>query len=176
MLKPQRLVAGAQAVGYKALMLQHGAGRARVHDDLDKYVYGKGLGKAKPADTGGVLFNRGMVGVMLGIEGIRTAMAKYGNKPMTGEQVRWGIEHLALDEKRIKELGFEGMISPVKISCADHEGTRTSRIQQWDGKSWNIISDWYTADEAMLAPLLKEAAARYAKEKGITPRDCSKES
>ncbi|MFX8860402.1 hypothetical protein ABTM70_19920, partial [Acinetobacter baumannii] len=42
--EPDVVPAGAQAVGYKALMLQHGAGRARVHDDLDKYVYGKGLG------------------------------------------------------------------------------------------------------------------------------------
>ncbi len=174
--EPDVVPAGANAVGYKALMLQHGAGRAKVHDDLDKFVYGKGLGKSKPVDTGGVLFNRGMVGAMLAVEGIRTAMKKFGNKPMTGEQVRWGLENIDLDEAQLKSLGFEGMISPVKISCADHEGSNKSRLQQWDGKGWKIISDWYTADEAMLAPMLKDAAARYAKEKGITPRDCSKES
>ncbi|QRG06800.1 ABC transporter substrate-binding protein [Xanthobacter dioxanivorans] len=174
--EPDVIPAGTQAIGYKALMLQHGAGRARVHDDLDKYVYGRGLGKSNPTDSSGVLFNRGMVGAMLGVEGIRTAMAKFGNKPLTGEEVRWGIEHLTLDEERLKELGFDGMISPIKITCSDHEGTHTSRVQQWDGKQWKVISDWYTADETLLKPMLKDAAGRYAKEKGITPRDCGKES
>ena len=70
-------------------------------------------------------------------------MAKFGNKPMTGEQVRWGIENLDLTADRIKQLGFEGMIGPIKVSCADHEGTRLSRVHQWDGKQWKFISDWY---------------------------------
>ena len=77
-------------------------------------------------------------------------MAKFGNKPMTGEQVRWGIENLDLTAERIKQLGFEGMIRPIKVSCADHEGTRLSRVHQWDGKKWNVISDWYTADDAVI--------------------------
>ena len=51
-----------------------------------------------------------------------------------------------------------------------------ARLQQWDGKAWKIISDYYTADEPMLAPMVKEQAAKYAKDKKITPRDCSKES
>jgi branched-chain amino acid transport system substrate-binding protein len=64
----------------------------------------------------------------------------------------------------------------LKISCADHEGARFVRIQQWDGQKWSLISDWYTANDAQLAPMVKDAAAKYAKEKNITPRDCSKES
>ena len=123
-----------------------------------------------------MLYNRFLINSMLGTESIRTAMAKFGNKPMTGEQVRWGIEHLDLTAERIKQLGFEGMIGPIKVSCADHEGTRLSRVHQWDGKKWNIISDWYTADDAVIAPLVKDTAAKYATEKKITPRDCSKES
>ena len=49
---------------------------------------------------------------MLGIEAIRTAQAKFGKKPMTGEQVRWGLENLDLTAERIKELGFEGVLQP----------------------------------------------------------------
>ena len=41
---------------------------------------------------------------------------------MTGEQVRWGFENLNLTAERIKQLGFEGMLEPIKFSCADHEG------------------------------------------------------
>jgi branched-chain amino acid transport system substrate-binding protein len=75
---------------------------------------------------------------------------------------------------RIKELGFEGMMMPVKVSCADHEGARTARIQQWDGNAWKVISDWYTADETVTEPIVEEVSAKYATERKIVPRDCSK--
>src|SRR5687767_15346109 len=53
--------------------------------------------------------------------------------------------NLDLSAARLKELGFEGMMKPVKITCADHEGARDGRVMQWDGKAWKVISDWYTA-------------------------------
>ena len=111
---------------------------------------------------------RGLINAMLGIEAIRTAQAKFGKKPLTGEQVRWGIENLDLTAARIKELGFEGVLKPIKVSCADHEGARTGRIQTWDGKNWSITSDWYTADDNVVLPMVTEAAAKYAAEKKIT--------
>ena len=127
-------------------------------------------------DFAQVLYNRGLINSMLGVEAIRTAQGKFGKKPLTGEQVRWGFENLNLTADRIKELGFDGMLKPIKFSCADHQGADQARIQQWDGKAWKIISDFYTADEKLLEPMVKEAAAKYAKEKNITPRDCSKQS
>ena len=174
--EPDVIPAGEKAAGYKALMLQHPGGKFAVYADLEKFVIAPGKSLAKPDEIGSVLYNRGLINSMLGTESIRTAMAKFGNKPMTGEQVRWGIEHLDLTAERIKQLGFEGMIGPIKVSCADHDGSRLSRVHQWDGKKWNIISDWYTADDAVIEPLVKETAAKYATEKKITPRDCSKAS
>jgi branched-chain amino acid transport system substrate-binding protein len=174
--EPDVIPAGDKAKGYKALMLQHPAGKFGIHADIEKYVVSQGKSLAKPDEIGSVLYNRGLVNSMLGTEAIRTAMAKFGNKPMTGEQVRWGIEHLNLTAERIKQLGFEGMIGPIKVSCTDHEGARLSRVHQWDGKQWKVISDWYTADDTILAPLVKDTAAKYATEKKITARDCSKES
>ena len=58
---------------------------------------------------------------MIGVEAIRTAQEKFGNKPMTGEQVRWGLENLNITE-RLKELGMEGFTKPIKVTCEDHEG------------------------------------------------------
>jgi branched-chain amino acid transport system substrate-binding protein len=174
--EPDVLPAGGQAAGYKALLLQHPSGKFKIHDDIEKYVYGRGKGAGKADETTRVLFNRGLVNSLLGTEAIRTAQQKFGNKPLTGEQVRWGLENLSLTAERIKELGFEGMIKPVNFSCTDHEGARNARVHQWDGKEWKVIYDWYTADESILGPMVKETAAKYAKEKNITPRDCSKES
>jgi len=174
--EPDVIPAGDKGAGYKALMLQHGSGKAPVYADLEKFVISQGKSLAKPEEIGSVLYNRGLINSMLGTEAIRTAMAKFGNKPMTGEQVRWGFEHLDLSADRIKQLGFEGMLGPIKVSCADHEGTRLSRVHQWDGKQWKVISDWYTGDDDTLMPLVKDTAAKYAAEKKITARDCSKES
>src|SRR6476661_360672 len=174
--EPDVLPAGDKAKGYKALMMQHGAGKFAVHKDIEKYVISQGKSLAKPEEVGQVLYNRGLINSMVGVEAIRTAMAKFGNKPLTGEQVRWGFEHLDLTAERIKQLGFDGMMAPLKASCIDHEGTRLARVHQWDGKEWKVISDYYTGDDSILEPLVKDVSGKYAAEKKITPRDCSKES
>ena len=164
--EPDVTPAGDDAKGYKALMLQHGAGKYKVHEDIKKHVLDKGKGLAKE-DFGQVLYNRGVVNAMLGVEAIRKAQEKFGKKPLTGEQVRWGLENLNLSDARLKELGFEGMLKPIKITCADHEGARDGRVQQWDGKEWKIISDWYTANQEITEPLVKDVSAKYAAEKKI---------
>ena len=156
------------AKGYNSAALQHTAGQFKVHEDLKKYLYDKGSGMAPKWDeTGEILYVRGLIMAMLGIEAIRTAQEKFGKKPMTGEQVRWGFENLDISADRIKELGFENVLKPVKVSCADHEGARTGRIQTWDGKKWNLASDWITSDDNVIAPMVKEAATKYAAEKKI---------
>ena len=71
--------------------------------------------------------------------------------------------------RRIKQLGFEGEVRPIKVSCADHEGARVGRIQTWDGKDWKISSDWYTSNDSVIAPMVKDTAAKYAAEKKLTP-------
>lgn len=174
--EPDVIPAGDQSTGYKALMLQHGAGKFGVHADIEKHLIAKGKGQGKTEDISHVLYNRGLLNSMLGVEAIRTAQKKFGNKPLTGEQVRWGFENLDITAARIKELGFEGMVAPIKLSCQDHQGADQARVQQWDGKAWKVISDWYTADRKLLDPMVADAATKYAAEKKITPRDCSKES
>jgi branched-chain amino acid transport system substrate-binding protein len=174
--EPDVKAAGPQAAGYEALMLQHGAGEFAVHDDVRKYVYAKGNGASEPDKIGQVLYNRGLVNAMLGVEAIRAAQQKLGNKPLTGEQIRWGLAHLSLSTARIKDLGFEGMLRPITISCSDHEGARTTRVQQWDGKQWKVISNWYTADQSVIEPLVEQSSAKFAKENDVTPRDCGQAS
>ncbi len=157
-------------------MLQHGAGKFKIHEDLEKHLVSKGKSVAKE-DYAQVLYNRGLVNSMIGTEAIRTAMKKYGNKPMTGEQIRWGFENLNLTEARIKELGFEGMIQPTQASPAPTTRARTlARVQQWDGKQWKVISDYYKADRRSLTRWSRTPSEKYAAEKKITARDCSKES
>jgi branched-chain amino acid transport system substrate-binding protein len=174
--EPDVLPAEMAAKGYNGLALQHGAeNNLPVHKDLMKHLYDKGKGTGKKEEVGQVLYNRGMISAALVVESIRAAQKKYGNRVVTGEEVRWGAENLNIDNARVKAMGMDGMMQPVKTSCADHEGARRARIHTWDGKSWSYTSDWYESDQKMLGPLVKTAAAKYAAEKKITPRDCSKE-
>ena len=173
--EPDVLPAESGATGYMAAALQHSSGQTNVHADIFKYVYDKGKGAGKREDVGHVLYNRGMVNAMLVIESIRTAQGKFGKKPLTGEQVRWGIENLNLDQARLRALGFGGLMQPLKLSCRDHEGTHMARIHQWDGSKWVFVSDWIEGNAKLLRPMYEDAAKKYAKEKNITPRDCSKE-
>jgi branched-chain amino acid transport system substrate-binding protein len=81
------------AVRYNSVALQHTSGRFKLHEDLKKYLYDKGKGYAAKLDeTGEILYVRGLINAMLGVEAIRTAQEKFGKKPLTGEQVRWGLE------------------------------------------------------------------------------------
>ena len=139
------------ATGYNAVTLQHSAGQFKLHEDLKKHVHDKNQGSGKFEDTGEILYVRGLIDAMLGVEAIRTAQKRFGNKPLTGEQVRWGLENLDLSAARLNELGFEGVMKPIKVSCEDHEGARAGRIQTWDGKNWKVTSDWYESDDKVIA-------------------------
>ncbi len=48
-------------------------------------------------------------------------------------------------------------------------GIIVNRITRWDGKNWSITSDWYESDDSVIGPMVKDAAAKYAAEKKITP-------
>ena len=86
--------------------------------------------------------------------------------------MQWGLEHLTLTVASLKALGAEGLMPPLALSCRDHEGGGGVKFQQWDGTQWTPISDWIAPDQALVRPLVEASAAKYAQEKGITPRDC----
>ena len=170
--EPDVRPAGVDAKGYSGLAMNPAGADFQVHRDIFKHVYDAGGGAAKREEVGEVLYNRGMIDAMLKVEAVRTAMGKYGDRPLSGEEVRWGYENIDLSAERLKELGFEGLMNPIKVTCLDHEGSRKARVHQWDGQKWVFASDWIEADTAYLRPKVEEAAAKYAKEKNITPATC----
>ena len=167
---------GEGAKGYNALAMQHGAGRSKVHTEVLKLVHEKGQGTGPAEEVGTVLYTRGLMSAMLGVEGVKRAQERYGKgKVMTGEQVRWGLENLALDQAKLDALGFAGVMRPISTSCADHMGANWARVHTWSGKSWQFSSDWIEADAQILRPMVKAAADKYAAEKKLTrrtPEDC----
>jgi branched-chain amino acid transport system substrate-binding protein len=167
---------GAGAKGYSGLVFQAGAGRGQVHADILKHVYEKGQGTGPVEMVGQVLYNRGMVAAMTSVEAVRKAQERHGKKPLTGEQVQWGFENLNLDAQRIKEIGFEGYMTPLRTSCENHMGEQSQAyVHTWDGAKWVKASDIYTAEMSIIKPMVEASAKSYAAERNLPIRDCAKE-
>jgi len=168
---------GEGAKGYNAITMQHGAepNADFVKEILEK-VHGKGQGTGPKDEVGQVLYVRGAMSAMFGVEGVRRAQERFGKgKVMTGEQVRWGLENLDLTQAKLDSLGFKGVMRPISTSCQDHMGASWGRIHTWNGSKWEFSSDWYQADEMIIKPMVKAAADKYAAEKKLSrraPADC----
>ena len=152
------------------------AGKFEVHADLEKYVFSKGKSAAKE-DFAQVLYNRGLINSMLGVEAIRTAQEKFGKKPLTGEQVRWGFENLEPDRRPHQGAGLRGHAEADQVLLRRPPGRRPGprpavgrqgvedHLRLVHGRPGDRSSRWS-----------RSRPAKYAAEKKITPRDCSKES
>ena len=165
------------AKGYNAVTMQHGAEPdSQLVKDVMAMVHSKGQGTGPKEEVGQVLYMRGAMSAMLGVEGVRAAQERFAKgKVITGEQARWGLENLNLTQAKLDALGFKGVMRPISTSCKDHMGASWARIHTWDGAKWNFTSDWLQADEQVIKPLVKATAAKYAADKKLvarTPEDC----
>ena len=167
---------GEGAKGYSALALNTSGTSPKVIQDILKYVHDKGQGTGPRDEVGSVLYTRGVIIQMLGVEAVRRAQERFGKgKVMTGEQVRWGLENLSLDQKKLDALGLSGVMRPISTSCTDHMGSTWARVHTWDGSKWNFSSDWYQSDDQIIKPLVKAGAEKYLGDKKMTrrsPDDC----
>ncbi|MEE8304607.1 MAG: ABC transporter permease, partial [Candidatus Tectomicrobia bacterium] len=162
--------AGKAAIGYVAAGF-HPSGRDfPVIEEILDIVHGAGKGNISAQRVGTIYHNRGIIAGIITTEAIRTSQGKFGKRPLTGEEVRWGIENLDITVARLKELGAAGLMSPIKVSCFDHEGGGAVKFQEWDGNKWKVITDWIETDQSIVRPMVEASAAKYAKEKGIELR------
>lgn len=168
--------AGAEADGYLGSAFHASGTDFPVHKDILKYVYdaGKAVDPSFRDRIGEVLYNRGLVTAMYDAEAIAKAQELHKTKEVTGEMVRDGFEALDLTQERLDKLGFKGLVEPVKVTCANHEGPGRGAIQQWDAKAgkWKLITGFYDSDRSVIDPLIQADSEQYAKENNITPRDC----
>jgi len=172
--------AGSAAKGYIAAGFNAPGTSYPAIQDIIKYVYAKGEGEMEDkARVGSIYYNRGVVLAAVTVEAVKVAQDHFGKgKPMTGEQIQWGLEHLKLDEPRLKQLGMAGFIPPTVTACNNHEGSGLVKFQQWDGNKWVVLTkDWVAptpADQKLVREKMEASAAKYAKDKNITPRpNCS---
>ncbi len=166
--------AGDAAIGYHALAPYPGGTEFEIHHRLKKHVLDTGKSNlSDKSQFGWVYYNIGLVNAALAVEGMRSAMSKFGNRPINGEEMRWGLENMVIDQARLEELGMVGLLQPLKVTAEDHEGGGAARVQEWNGEGFTLVSDWIQADQEIITPLIEEVAAAYAKENEIAVRDAS---
>ena len=163
---------GVDAEGYVGATFHDAGDSAPIFAEIRKTLYEAGNGASPEAEVGEVLYNRGLVNSAFIVEAMLTAQAEYGNKALSGEEIRWGFEHLDITAERIDELGLTGIMPPTKVTCANHEGSPAIKLQQWQGGKWVPISDWIPGMTEITRPLIEADAAQYAAENGIEPRSC----
>lgn len=154
---------GPGAKGYLTLNFNGTGANYPALADIKKYVFAKGLSTAKDeSKIGENNYNKGVYNSMLIAEAIRAAQKIAGKKIVDAADVRAGLESLNIDAARIKEIGLEGFMTPIKVTCDDHSGAHSVYVQKWDGKKWEKASDWIEPMKDKVRPLLVADAKAYA--------------
>jgi branched-chain amino acid transport system substrate-binding protein len=111
----------------------------------------KAEGKDPPKEMAStVYYNRGLLTAALHVEAIRNAIkAKNGAEP-TGEDVKKGFES-------IHGLTLGGLVPPLELSAADHEGGGWVQVFQVKGGKFVKETDWFKAYPDVLAKQIKSA-------------------
>ncbi|MCX7277815.1 MAG: ABC transporter substrate-binding protein [Burkholderiales bacterium] len=163
--------AGDAAKGYVAITSVNAGTQYPVVQDIVKTVYDAGKGNLEDKKRIGTRYhNLGILNGILNVEAIRIAQAKFGKRTLTGDEIRWGLENLKIDEARAAALGAKGLFHSINVSWDNHEGDGRVAFQQWDGAKWNVVSDWIAPDWKLLRPIIEKSSLAYAKEKNIKVR------
>ncbi len=163
---------GDKATGYLAGDF-HGIGDGwPLFEDLRKHVIGKEGSQTPESMLGETLYNRGIMNAVIVAEAIRTAQGKFGNRVITGEEMRWGLENIDLTEARLAEIGLAGFTNPISVTCEDHEGNHPVYIKRWTGSGWERHSEWIEPMRDVVRPLIEAEAANLAKERGLATDNC----
>ncbi|MDE1974612.1 MAG: ABC transporter substrate-binding protein, partial [Hyphomicrobiales bacterium] len=156
--------AGAAAKGYSSLDINAVGTNFPAIKDIMKYVVDKGKSQVASKDkVGENFYDRGILNSVLIAEAIRTAQRLTGKKEITGEDMRRGLENLNITAARWKEIGLENFATPVKLTCADHNGHNAISLVQWDGTKWVKQPGTLDPIKDKVLPLIQSSADAYAK-------------
>jgi branched-chain amino acid transport system substrate-binding protein len=111
-------------------------------------------GKEPPKEMAStVYYNRGVLIAALHCEAIRNAIKAKGNGNITGEDVKKGFE-------KISNFTLGGLVPPLKITPADHEGGGVVQIFTIKGGKFVKATEWYNAYNDVVAKHVKESGAK----------------
>jgi branched-chain amino acid transport system substrate-binding protein len=153
--------AGPQAKGYLSFTFNQTGTSFPIIQEIIKHVVDKGKSQIQKDKVGETFYNRGVLNSIIIAEAIRNAQKISGKKEINGEDLRRGLETLEITAARLKELGAEGFASPMKVTCADHNGHNAAFVSEWDGTKWTKVSDWISPIKEKVNPLIDQASKDY---------------
>ena len=154
--------AGDGAIGYRTLNFNGTGTDYPAVQDVLKHVVKAGKSQVdNESRVGENLYNRGIMNSVIIAEAIRTAQELTGKKAINAEDMRRGLEKLDITAERLKEIGLDGFMAPMKVTCDDHSGSHNVYVQEWDGKAWKPVSDWFSPMKDVVRPMLEAAAKDY---------------
>ena len=145
------LAAGGWAVaeGYHTLQFAGAGDDYPVRQEI-KAMY-KAQGKEPPKEMDDtVIYNRGILWAAVHVEAIRHAFEANGGKQPTGEDIKKGFE-------QIHDFGLGGLVPPLQITAADHEGGGWVQVFQVKGGKFVKETDWFRAYRDVVEHALKTA-------------------
>jgi len=97
-----------------------------------------------------VMYNRGILWAALHVEAIRNALKANGGKQPTGEDVKKGFE-------AIKDFSLGGLVPPLQVTAADHEGGGYVQVFQVKGGKFVKETEWFRGFPEVVAATVKKA-------------------
>ena len=114
----------------------------------------KKQGKPIPKEMAStVYYNRGVLIAAVHVEAIRNALKAKPDGKITGSDVKAGFE-------KISNFTLGGLVPPLKITPADHEGGGLVQIWQVKGGKFVKVTDWYAAYPDVVAKHIKAAGTK----------------
>lgn len=165
----------AAAKGYRGATFSANGADFPAIQDIVKHVVDPGKSQTTDKDTvGNVLYNRGVINAILTAEAITIAQKNTGKTDdITGADMREAFEQINMSEERLTELGLEGFMEPIQISCTEHAGSNPVIMTQWNGEDWER-SKAVPVLRDIVVPELEKAAEKYISDKpGWTTQTCS---
>ena len=97
-----------------------------------------------------VMYNRGILWAAVHVEATRNALKSNGGRQPTGEDVKNGFE-------QIHDFSLGGLVPPLTVTPADHEGGGWVQIFQTHDGKFVKETDWFRAYPEVVADAVKKA-------------------
>src|SRR5467141_596167 len=97
-----------------------------------------------------VMYNRGLLWAAVHVGATRHALKSNGGRQPTGEDVKKGFE-------QIQDFGLGGLVPPLKVTAADHEGGGWVQVFQVKGGKFVKQTEWFRGYPELVAQTVAKA-------------------
>ena len=145
----------AEATGIKRGTSVVGGQDIPLIQEIIATLYDKGQGAGPREKVNDVYYNTGLAIYSVAFEAARIAMETSGE--FTPASMKAALESL-------KDFDANGLMAPVTVTAEDHGGGDKTRIEMWNGTTWEPQSDWISAYDDVIWEVVKTYSAKFAAE------------